>query len=212
MKTETIKNITTALLLGAVGSGIWSLAGEPAFKWCVDAFISIAQILNAGYYDLLHINIGKGLHEESGIFFRLLFSYVLASAVLVLPFLAHKTYKRAASIKDRKKKEEEDIDKSIFSVQKKSRLIFIFTIIYAVIAFPIMISRIITQEYNNEAVVFIERSIEILSPELTSSEIIRLRADYRAISNAESFYSVFDNMQKIASKKNIELPSFDVAR
>ena len=212
MKTETIKKITTALLLGAVGSGLWSLAGEPAFRWCVDIFISIAQSLNDGYYDLMHVNVGKGLHEENGLFFKTIFNIVFSALVIFLPFMAHKLQKRTTEITHNKKREKEDIEKSLVSLKKRSRALFIFTVLYSIVAFPVIASRVITQGYNNKAVVFIERSIEILSPELSHEEIIRFRADYRAISDAESFYKVFDNLNSIAKKNKIALSEFDVAR
>ena len=210
MKTETIKNITGAILLGVVGSGIWSLAGEPAFQWCVDLFISAAQKINDGYYDIMHHNIGKGLHEENAVFFRILFSAMLAAAVLILPFMAFKVHKRLSSI------ESEDSEKysPLFSIsgKRRSKYFLIFTILYALVSFPFMVSRMITQQYNNDAVVFVERSIEILSPGLEHSNILQLRANYRSVSDASSFYNLYDEIVDYSEAKSIDIPSFDVAR
>jgi hypothetical protein len=75
-----------------------------------------------------------------------------------------------------------------------------------------MVSRIITQTYNNDAIVFVERSIDILSPSLTRQEILQLRASYRLVSDASSFYELHDEIIDYGKTKSLEIPSFDVAR
>ena len=211
VKTETIKNVAGVIILGAIGSGIWSLAGEPALQWCVDIFISSAQRINDGYYDQLHQNIGKGLHESNAVFFRVLFSATLAMAVLILPFMALKIHRRAINIESGKLGTDGS-ELSISSEKRRAKYFFIFTTIYALVAFPFMVSRIITQTYNNDAIVFVERSIDILSPSLTRQEILQLRASYRLVSDASSFYELHDEIIDYGKTKSLEIPSFDVAR
>ena len=70
----------------------------------------------------------------------------------------------------------------------------------------------IKDRYNNNAVVFLERSIEILSPNYDTKITLELRAEYRSIENASDFYLLYDKIIALGNQKNIRLPNFEVAR
>ncbi len=213
MKTKSIKNILLAIFLGAVGSGLWSLAGESVLNWCVETFISIAQSANDGYFDYLHKDIGKAFHEESGEFLRTIYNCFLFIVIIALPFITYKLRKKALSFEGTNgPKQKIDLSKRISLLKKTTKMLFVFTIFYSVIACPFLFSSIIAENYNNTAIVFVERSIEILSPRLKNEEIIQLRADYRSISDAISFYQLFDRLNSIAESEEIILPKFSIAR
>jgi hypothetical protein len=207
----SFKNTITALLLGALGSGLWSIAGEPALHWFVSAFIALAQGINKGYYNLLHLDIGKGFHEENGRLFLETLSILAAFFYLFLPLVIYISYKRVNCIEGNDI--EEDNLTSTSKITKININIFlILSIILSLLFTPVYISRIIISNYNNKAIVFTERSIEILSPVLTHQEYLKLRADYRLVSGAEGFYIVYDYLQTTAKQHSIRLPEFELAR
>jgi hypothetical protein len=125
--------------------------------------------------------------------------------------MALKIHRRAINIESGKLGTDGS-ELSISSEKRRAKYFFIFTTIYALVAFPFMVSRIITQTYNNDAIVFVERSIDILSPSLTRQEILQLRASYRLVSDASSFYELHDEIIDYGKTKSLEIPSFDVAR
>lgn len=212
MKTSSLKFITSALLLGALGSGLWSIVGEPALDWFVQTFISLANYLNEGYYDLLHENIGKGFHEDHDAFFRTVYYSIFIVLIISIPFFSYKVCQRAESLDSDKGKPKISINKRVGKIQKTVRYTFIFSIVYSLLALPFFVSRLIVIGYNNEAIVFTERSIEILSPKISQSEILALRASYRSVSDAEGFYQLYDVLENNYKKHGIELPEFKISR
>ena len=207
MRTAQIKNIATIIFLGALGSGLWSIAGDPFMNWCVDTFILIAKTVNDGYYDLLHEEIGKGLHEGSALFLRGMFYLIITLLIITPPILSFIIYKRFYSLRSETENKANKIPK-----KTQLKLYFIFTLAYAIIAVPFFISRIIITEYTNSGIVFVERSIEILSPVLDNKEILHFRADYRSVKDANTFYKLYDNLQSVAKEQSIEIPEFNIAR
>jgi hypothetical protein len=210
MKTNTLKNVVVALVLGALGSGLWSLLGEPMLDWFIRVFISFANIINESYYDLLHANIGKGFHEAHSLFFRGIFAGILLIISLSLPIVVFLLYKRTNSISEEEPStaKEERTNKT----HNRRKISLIFTLIYSVIYVPFYTSDIIINFYNNEAIVFSERAIEIISPEIEPEEVLKFRAQYRSIENSEDFYLLYDNIEIAYKKHELELPEFEIAR
>ncbi|HEU0174972.1 MAG TPA: hypothetical protein VFV58_12000 [Blastocatellia bacterium] len=73
-------------------------------------------------------------------------------------------------------------------------------------------SAFVGELYTRDASVFIERSIEILSPTLPPEKILQLRAKYRSVDSAQKFYELHDELQTIAKEKNVTLPKFTVIK
>jgi hypothetical protein len=66
--------------------------------------------------------------------------------------------------------------------------------------------------YTRQAIVFVDRSIEILAPTIPPDKVLQLRARYRAVENAQMFYDLHDKLTTIAKEKNITLPQFSVIK
>lgn len=216
LNLKSIKNVLTALLLGAIGSGLWSIVGDPLIRWFVELFITVSQYINNGYYDLLHRDIGKGFHEESGLHFRDIYSIFMLFFLVALPivsFVLKRKMERPDEETEESEKNHEDqarkeYRKSLSEVKK----LLISTVILFIVGFPLYVSKIISINYNYSAIVFIERSIEIVSPHLNNENILILRADYRTIATSKEFYKLYDDLNDIALKNNIKLPEFDIAK
>jgi hypothetical protein len=66
--------------------------------------------------------------------------------------------------------------------------------------------------YTRKACIFIERSIDIVSPCISPEKVLQLRASYRSISKAKEFYDLDTQLQTIAINNKIKLPKFTVIR
>jgi predicted ATPase len=55
---------------------------------------------------------------------------------------------------------------------------------------------------------FVERSIEILSPSLSEAERLNHRSRYRAIETAEDFALLYDDLQNDGRKQKMKMPAF----
>ena len=213
MNSLTIKNVTIALFLGALGSGLWSIAGEPFIKWFIEVFIEFAQFINSSFNDSLHENIGKSHRENNSLYLSTLVRVFFTMGIIVLPIFAYMTMKRVQKLKqaDSESKKKE-IDTEVSDLVSSTKKIFIISILLSIVGAPLYVSRIITSAYNNGAIVYVERSIEIVTPKIPNEHVLELRAQYRSVSNASDFYKLHEKLQEIAKLNSIELPEFSVAR
>jgi len=66
--------------------------------------------------------------------------------------------------------------------------------------------------YTVRAALFVERSIDILAPKLTTNQTLHLRAQYRSVNDANKFYQLEDSLKKLAQESGTELPRFQSVR
>ena len=70
----------------------------------------------------------------------------------------------------------------------------------------------IQESYTRKACIFIERSIDILAPSLDNETILKLKAEYRSIDNANKFYALEAKLRLLEKEKHVKLPKFTVIR
>lgn len=66
--------------------------------------------------------------------------------------------------------------------------------------------------YTRGAGVFVERSIEILAPNIPPDKHLQLRARYRSVDTPQKFYDLHDELQTLAKEKSVTLPKFSVIK
>lgn len=188
------KFVLSAIILGAIGSGVWSYIGDPSIKWVAESYISAAQYLNNGYYDYLHSNIGKGHSQtiEVKLKYKLDVIYILVIAIIAALLSIQNLINYSKN----------------HSTFPLSKLLFILASIMMLQSMTTGIK----DSYNNKAITFLERSIEILSPNTDTKTILELRAEYRSIEHANDFYQLHDKLIALGNEKKVRLPVFDVAR
>ena len=76
----------------------------------------------------------------------------------------------------------------------------------------LFIASVIGDLYQYRAILYIERSIEILSPAIPNEKYLELRAMYRSIDNKEKFIELDNKLQKLATELKIKLPEFKVVQ
>lgn len=213
MNLNTLKNILKILFLGALGSGVWSIAGQPIYDNASSLFISLAEKVYHGYYDLLHANIGKGYDESASVFIKGFIEMFVTGMTLTLPVISYLLYRKVSAIADGDISVSESKEKKTPEDRKKRvKRVLVFSCIYPLLFAPLFISNMITDVYRNSAVTFTEQSLEIIAPQVSNQEYIELRARYRSLKDAASFYSLHDSMLEIAEAADIELPEFKLAR
>lgn len=72
-KVKLIIGILGTIILGAIGSGLWDLALEPALTWCGRTFFTIATLGLSQLRNEIYIDIAKGFHEALSILLVIFF-------------------------------------------------------------------------------------------------------------------------------------------
>jgi len=203
-----IKATTITIFLGVVASGVWGIFGEPLFHWFSNVVFDALNHFSDFYVNFLHLDIGKGLANDSIPFFIEFVLYILfVLALIITPLLGplitwFKGEKKPNGIPKIKQRGKPRDPLSIYIV----KLVLFFLLSFGGILF--VTAHFIKNQYTQEAVVFTERAIEIVSPYLTQAEILDLRAKYRAVDNANKFIELEKSLRVISKNNGVDLPDF----
>ena len=191
----------------------------------IEAFLSkaIIQLLShsfLSYIDALHINIGKGTDQYISSSYTLLYMFFILALITFILYVAFSALVRIRPTG--KTKPMTKLGSKVVKIKERSNsnyllITFLFISMFIAGFFIIMVSYDYTKNnYNNDAVVYIERSIDILAAYSDTKEINLLKARYRAIDGActfQTFEKYLNEVKKSNQNKitqdNIKLPSFE---
>ena len=71
-----------------------------------------------------------------------------------------------------------------------------------------MISISIKHHYTYNAIIYIEKSLDILAPKISEQDRLELKAEYRYINSYKKFKSFNDKIIKISKETNTVIPEF----
>lgn len=207
---KRVKRVALVIVLGAIGSGVWSGVGAPLISWIAIGFIKTMSFVSSSYVDFLHKNIGKGLREEITIY---LFELVALAGIwffLDYGFLKPIDYYwRSYQAKHRAQPEDKKPEHEAIKLRRRRKLYLLILSPMCLISMIILFAGLVQLIYTNSAIVYIERSIEILSPYVSEQERLMLRSQFRSIHTARQFYDMRETLKSKSREKNVDIPSFD---
>jgi len=196
-----------SIVLSALGSGFWNFVLYDFLGWLGHGFLSAMSYIFNGYVDTLHKRIGRATLDPFiyGIWLIMPVFSIIGGMVgyHLIKFLDLRRDLRGTT-----SNEEYSSEKVISSKRKLYMLNNCNFMIYVVLML-MFFNQFILDIYASNACAFVERSIVILTPKLTPDQVLELRAKYRAVNNAEKFYSLEAEIKGLAKTKGIEIPTFD---
>lgn len=225
-KTSAAKRIAIIILLGAVGSGVWSLIGEPLIQNIGSASVKIISWFSVAYLDAIYSEIGKGLYEKNASLLHSSFTGFFVGFWMIAPFEIYsrlkKLTRKVLSVENKllaikngavlPESDEEETPEQVLGDGKrfalKLRVFFWFLAFTAPIVIAFELASLYRSLYSTSAVVYLERSIEILAPSLSVADHMKLRASYRAIERRDQFVVLHEQLISTAKAKSVEIPKF----
>ena len=208
-----IKSLAILIAIGAFANAIKEIIEERAADWFFSVFTKGMSIFGSYFMDFLHSDIGKGIDKQSIPYLGLII-YILLMFILFVPIYNVLSEKNKHSKKNQKgliNVSEEANKAKQFSIYKyiNSSL----AIIISIIGMVFVTSYFVKSSYHEKAVIFVERSIEILAPKLYKQDngwdnILSLRAQYRAVDNADKYNLLYQRLYTLSQQQKITLPYF----
>ena len=220
-KIPLIFGILGAILIGAIGSGLWNIVLEPALSWLGKSLFTIATLGLNSARDAIYADIARGYHESP--------SLILLCLVLLVPFfttsylgghhvgrkLAEKEY--VADLNKLKKimpdVESEEFFNKISAITaeryrtalKRARITML---LHAVLLTSLGFFMIINVVYTNKAITNFKQSLEICKPfiDLHGEELFISK--FAQIKSKEDYIDIIDELKKIATNNDVKLPPF----
>ncbi len=209
-----IGSVLALIFLGAIGSGLWDLFFFPLLNRISDFSLSLIVSLFHSYVDIIYKDVSRNPSDN---FALVTYMFFIVTAILGPLFILPLSLYRLRYLRRKiKALDEEDTDKStpeallvrIDRVRSFLKLL-VPLILFVSISYALQFFQTI---HSVNASLFIERSIEIVSPNIDDGECLELRAEFRAIEKAKDFYHIEDRLRKIAMQHSIKLPKFESIR
>lgn len=190
-----IAGVAVAIILGALGSGIWERLLSPAYDYCSSAVVGLFGSVSISFKNSIYREAARGFHERHALS---LLTYILSGVGgLYTGFLVVHLSRRSTKI-----------GKAISSLLRSSKASFILLLFVLAILFATLITSM-RENFVNQVTTYALNGIEILGSDITAEEQAKLRAEFFQIKDAEDFYSFHNRLQALAEVTGVPLDHFD---
>lgn len=197
MTTKTtfkiLGGVATAIILGAIGSGIWECLLSPGLDWIFRSSVDLFSAYSLNYKDSIYESAAKGFHENYSFRTFAIASLLLALYLMVSSMLMHDR------IGHRFKQHY---------LAHKSKLQWFAMV--ASFSFSLFIMYTIGRhETVNNITTYSTQSLEIIRPYVDEKKYHLLKSTYFQIKSAAQFEKFNSSLQKEAKASNVTLPYYD---
>jgi|GEM_PF-1520861 len=227
--------ILGAIILGAIGSGVWESILKHLLTSTRDFFLNIVSLGIKSYKDATYSEIGKGFHEASSLDLQTLFIFLLILALLSLVIFMYFSTKRLEEKHTKLLREIEndikevdnptvsnnsleDIKKSLKDLHErasttsfKSIRILVYSVAILVITtcsfFTVDITKV---RYVNSAITHFKQLDAIVAPFLKDSERLEIISSFAQIKSKEDYVAIIQRLETIAKQHGKSTPQFSV--
>jgi hypothetical protein len=183
------------IFLGAIGSGLWERFLAPMGDWGFRQIITGSGRLSGAYLDHLYSEVGSGFHEHASnhLLLGATIGIVLFNVAGILFFLAVRKLRRSGELPN------------LPDVLGNRALVWA-AVLMATINACTYGETVFSDGIRQEAVVWVERSLEIVRPGVPDATFLELRARYRGVRDYATFIELWREINRIADANKILIP------
>lgn len=224
-KTKLIGGVVSAIVIGAVGSGVWQYIMEPAIFTSSRAILELATLGVESFKDDLYREIAKGFHEKASnalyFEFNLLYGFALIAFPLFLAIEAKKLVDRKSAMINKLQQigAEEDknsptigeLRESLLNIRPERALKFIYVLV--VVGLVVLSAQFVVSKrdrYVSSAVTHYFQLKRIVSPYIGQNEMNVLESRFGQVQSAKDYKAVISKMRNIAKQNSANLPEFEI--
>ena len=204
---KAVLGIVGAILIGAIGSGLWDVGVKPGGKWLGRAILDVATLGSAAVKDATYREAAKGFHEETGL--------ELYSQIVVLPlvFLLGATTGWLAAYKVVKVPPSSPVrepdDSTIPKMLRRRSLNLLYTVELALL-FMLTYAGVQLLELRqaNQACTFYSQSMAICRPYIDEHQAQMLASRFAGIQRKADYIGIIDDLRRIAASNQRQLPDY----
>jgi hypothetical protein len=197
------------IILGAIGSGVWQIIGDPLLSIITKTFIDAINFITNTYKDGIYIEAARGLHENPATkLYILVFTF---PPILALVFILSKKSAKKDMVKlevESQSKHDEKTEQLEFQIEslnkqiKSGERVIFFSVIILIMT---SIHSTTQTSYTNKVITYVDNTLDRLAPYESHENIIMLRAEFREVYTAEDYYKLYNKLE--SKLKAHDLPS-----
>jgi hypothetical protein len=194
------------LLLGALGSGLWEVGLRPLFTNGGTLVLSAVNLLAGSYKDAVYKHIAMGLHEHSSLHVDALLMATLCSVIINMVILLWHYWRQSF------KPSVEHTTYPILIMSPRWRTgsaFWTISVFFMAFVFSLFINTI-SVSYETRAITHYNQLLRIVSPNLTSSQILQYESRFARIRTRGDFAVLISELEATAHKNGYITPDFQV--
>ncbi len=221
---KILLGIIGAILLGAIGSGVWKFLLEPAIFRGRNSILNIAVLGVEKYKNNIYEEVAKGFHEIPSLE---VYYYVIWIFALGLIVYGTELYIKSKQLKWKHDKLLVEIKSIITGTKRKElsiselyddaskikpqRLVFtskICIVVVIIFATWLFISHF-RHRYINSAITHFQQMCSIVKPYIDQQQEKQIISEFAQIKNKQNYINVIVKLKQLAEKNNLEMPKFE---
>jgi hypothetical protein len=213
-----IFGIIGTIMLGAIGSGLWSLLLEPSLSWVARGTLTLATLGISSVRDNVYQDIAKGYTEAPG-----LFLIALITGFIFFVVLGYSSFRLGQFVGDRifskfiKRHLSTETDKIVEKLElelKKYenhlRKLEIVLIVLTILIASFLYVQYSMLKYTNSAITHFQQCFTICRPYLDEAQEKKVLAQFSQIKNKQDYIDLMNQLYEIGHKKGADFPKFTI--
>lgn len=190
-----VGGIAGAVVLGAIGSGVWERCLSQLFDHAVRLIVSGMSLVSNTYKNRIYEEAAKGLHESLSVFVLGLMLALVAVGWLAL-VITHPVVKKKDEFEDK-----------VWAFVRSDAGYLAMIVVWLAVSLSSLL-KLGTSEYINDVATVTRQSITMLAPHITDSDVKDLWALYSSMTSENDFDVFKAKLETIASEKGVTLPPY----
>jgi hypothetical protein len=194
MKTRPIKIIGSAIvavLLGAIGSGVWSGLLSPLWNSFIMGIVKLITHFSGSLADSIYFEAAKGFHEAYSLSVLTLLMGMLTG--VYISFIIIRALFRFGSPKE------------ALTKFMRSKYEFIAFCIFMLVPITMCTFFALYSSYSNKVTTGVLTSIEIAAPFVGANEVLHLKSQFHQIQSRKDYSMFYSHLKALEAKHGIKL-------
>ena len=190
--------IVGAIILGAVGSGVWDKILSPIWNMLIDGIVKLFSLVSVSFTNSIYYEAAKGFHEQHSLMLLMFFLGMTCGVYLGL---------LVGIIKVRRRDEDEadTLKDTIYSFFRSNRNFIGFSFIVLIILILFVFTSI-QMSYVNKVTTNSLNSISIVAPHIGIQQTLELRSMFHSIQTSDDYKDFYEKMKKLEETFKLKLP------
>jgi hypothetical protein len=215
-RVSAIFTVAGALILGALGSGLWDLLFKPLLVWIGSFIFNVATLGINSLRDELYTEIATGIFDRSGLYSSGLLTVILATGffipAFIMPLVVRSMLRRTTRSFNliRAAGRASDTVNVRSPKQMVSQLRWLITALIAVAALGVGVTTVslVRLAFISDGAVYLEQSQRILAPFLALDQRLEISSRAAQMKSKRDFDVLNDDLLRVARLNHVILPQF----
>lgn len=217
--TKILGGAALAVVLGAIGSGVWENVFSPATTWLGRTMLTLITLGVKSASDGIYQEVAQGYSERYSV---LTYAFI-NTIVMMIPAatLAYDYGKRrgSASKQMRQLRSLEGSGDTVGLEQARTDLLnrlsamerLIRLLLWVAVGLGVVLgAQSMTMTYANKAITHFNQSLTIAAPFINATEERVIRSDFARVSSREDYVRVINGLEARVKERGVQLPEFTI--